>query len=113
MVYSLPPAAKQTRKFPASHRVQHESSAKSDGFGKGTTDCRRGQQHGEGEMEREVLNEAVKEAKRFLRVANRMISIEDWEAHHGDIYASKYSAAVRRASMDLTRALADLRRPRR
>ena len=53
------------------------------------------------------LTMAVAEAKRFLDAANAAPS----EAPHDSFPASKETAAVRRASMDLTRALAVLRRP--
>mgnify|MGYP001581689419 CR=1 FL=1 len=56
------------------------------------------------------LKKAESEAKRFLKAAS------DWRAAtKGDAYpflcGCKESGALRRCSMDLTRALADLRRP--
>ena len=60
-----------------------------------------------------VLNKAVSEAKRFLEAAavvkNAAGSTEYIE---GDPYynGGEYCASVKRASMDLTKALADVRR---
>lgn len=57
-----------------------------------------------------TVNKAVEEARRFLKAA------EAWKKSETDkvpTYAGnpKESGACRRASMDLTRALAELRRP--
>ena len=53
------------------------------------------------------LNTAVKEAERFLARARDLES----RGHRGGYYDQQVqTAAVKRASMDLTRALADLRR---
>lgn len=53
------------------------------------------------------LSAAVKEAKRFLERAERLEN----RGHRGGHYDQQVdTAAVRRASLDLTRALADLRR---
>jgi hypothetical protein len=48
------------------------------------------------------------EAKRFMAAADKVLKVEG-EANW-NIYPSKESGALRRASMDLTRALAELRR---
>lgn len=58
----------------------------------------------------ERLRRAVEEAKRFLDRANMCLDCLPPDRY--DIWASKESGACRRASMDLTRALADLRRSR-
>lgn len=57
-----------------------------------------------------TVNEAIAEARRFIKRA------EDWkraEAEKAKTYYSnpKESGAVRRASMDLARALATMRKP--
>lgn len=70
-------------------------------------------------MNRDTLKVAIAEAERFLERAKAVPEpIEcpaDWRADGGtfldDSIPPKDGGAVRRASMDLTRALADLRRP--
>lgn len=54
------------------------------------------------------LETAVAEAKRFIE---RVEALKRAEANESDYNHPRESGAVRRASMDLTRALADLRRP--
>lgn len=55
------------------------------------------------------LSEAVREARRFLARAEDLES----RGHRGGYYDQQvHTAAVKRASMDLTRALANLRRTR-
>ena len=54
------------------------------------------------------LDLAVVEAQRFIKCAAA------WKKHlycNGDITGSKEGGACKRASMDLTRALAELRKP--
>ena len=62
----------------------------------------------DGQQKKDDLREAIAEARRFLDRAQR------WQAslvsHFHVIYGSKHAAAAKRASMDLTRALAELRR---
>jgi hypothetical protein len=53
------------------------------------------------------LKRAVAEAQRFIAVAKTVKIYPD--RHYLD--ASKETAAAKRASMDLTRALAEMRRP--
>jgi len=55
-------------------------------------------------MNEKTLKRAKEETKRFLK------RVEAYESADTSYGASKESGAVRRASMDLTRALADLRR---
>ncbi len=59
-------------------------------------------------MNEKTLATAIAEAKRFLKAANAaqdgIKSVYAW-------VGTKESGACKRASMDLTRALADLRRP--
>lgn len=57
-------------------------------------------------MNDETLNAAVAEAKRFLARAKAVQQLSDGRRYIG----GKETAAARRSSMDLTRALADLRR---
>jgi hypothetical protein len=72
-------------------------------------------------MDKKKLDIAIEEAERFLKKAKslRDLTISDEKRikmakEKGDYYwvssNPKESGAVRRASMDLTRALADLRR---
>jgi len=69
-------------------------------------------------MTPENLIEAIKEARRFIEKAEFLVSISDF--HHQnygrmdvDIFIfPKEQGAVKRASMDLTRSLADLRKSR-
>lgn len=56
-------------------------------------------------MNRAKLNAAVAEAERFIKRAKA------WDARAIEWKGTKEGGALRRASMDLTRALADLRRP--
>ena len=58
-----------------------------------------------------TLAKAIKEAKRFLKAAELAYSTE---CEKGKTYSwgGKNSAAAKRSSMDLTRALADLRQGR-
>lgn len=59
-------------------------------------------------MRKNRLEIAMNEARRFLLKAE---SLHELKVHSGNYYyASKESGSVNRASMDLTRALADLRR---
>lgn len=56
------------------------------------------------------LSEAVREARRFLIRAEEL----ETRGHRGGYYDQQvHTAAVRRASMDLTRALAKLRKGNR
>ena len=60
-------------------------------------------------MNTRTLQAAIAEAERFLDLARELQA----EQRGASVYftASKATGATRRASMDLTRALADLRRP--
>lgn len=61
-------------------------------------------------MNQHSLQKAVDEAKRFLRIAEQLKSeLGNTEHFMGDF--PKQSGAVRRASMDLTRTLAEMRKP--
>lgn len=56
-------------------------------------------------MDERKIEAAMAEAKRFLQCAEAALT----ETSDGFLYAGKRSGALRRASMDLTRSLADLR----
>lgn len=56
-------------------------------------------------MTPETIKTAVAEAKRFIAAAKRLEATDQVWSN------PKESGALRRASMDLTRALADMRRP--
>jgi len=60
-------------------------------------------------MTKKTLKIAKREARRFLE---RVLTLEDRVAEEGfAIYGCKELLAVERASMDLTRALAEMRKP--
>ncbi|CAB4145905.1 hypothetical protein UFOVP1204_44 [uncultured Caudovirales phage] len=60
-------------------------------------------------MDRRTIGKAIKEANRFLEIAAEVErQLKDREHF---IVGTKNSGALRRASMDLTRALAEMRRP--
>lgn len=60
-------------------------------------------------MLREDIETAVSEAKRFIKRADEYAKVDDGH----DWTNPRESGALRRASMDLTRALADMRRAER
>jgi hypothetical protein len=66
-------------------------------------------------MNTNTLSTAIAEAERFLKVAKELrddpYASADAELTGCWITGSRLSGATRRASMDLTRALSDLRRP--
>jgi hypothetical protein len=57
---------------------------------------------------KDKLNEAATEAQRFLR---RVVEYKDSITKKGTKWGTSESGALRRASLDLTRALAELRKP--
>lgn len=60
-------------------------------------------------MKTEAIKAAVAEAKRFITRAETLLNTEDQRMYG---YGSpKESGACRRASLDLTRALAEMRKP--
>lgn len=65
-------------------------------------------------MKVETLKTAMQEAERFLKRAEVLLenSTEDGEFNHFPFHCFKDSASVKRASLDLTRSLADLRQGR-
>jgi len=69
-------------------------------------------------MTPENLIEAIKEAKRFIKKAEFLVSISDCQhPNYGRMDVDicifpKEQGAVKRASMDLTRSLAELRKPK-
>jgi hypothetical protein len=62
-------------------------------------------------IQRQTLRFAVSEAQRFLNAASKLEAAAVWykDAGRGWPTRCRQAADVRRASMDLTRALADLR----
>lgn len=66
-------------------------------------------------MKTEEIKKAVEEAKRFINAAERCIEARKKTYKSGDyeftLNAPKESGACRRASLDLTRQLAEMRRP--
>lgn len=65
-------------------------------------------------MEVKTLKTAMQEAERFLKRAEALLenSTENGEFNYFRFNCSKDSASVKRASLDLTRSLADLRQGR-
>lgn len=65
-------------------------------------------------MEVKTLKTAMQEAERFLKRAEALLenSTENGEFKTYRFHSSKDSASVKRASLDLTRSLADLRQGR-
>lgn len=57
------------------------------------------------------IRNAMSEAERFLDRAKDALNASICRYNPNGIMPSKESGALRRASMDLTRALADMRRP--
>lgn len=55
------------------------------------------------------LDAAINEARRFIVKAGEVKS--EWAKDSASIWSSKETGACKRASMDLTRALAELRKP--
>ena len=65
-------------------------------------------------MDRKKLEIAVSEAKRFIERASALPEPVPYEVNGHTFINNNFpreSGAIRRSSMDLTRALADLRRP--
>lgn len=63
-------------------------------------------------MKKETLKVCIEEAERFLKRAKELEEVEGNRDVEGYYYNPKEQAAVIRSSMDLTRALADLRQGR-
>ena len=61
-------------------------------------------------MEVSDLNESIFEARRFIKRANAAIERIQGTGHDYNIVGYKETAAARRSSMDLSRALAKLRK---
>ena len=60
-------------------------------------------------MTTDSITDAVFAAKAFLRAAERLAAMIGSDEY--PVSGTKYTGALRRASMDLTRALAEMRRP--
>lgn len=61
-------------------------------------------------MNRKTLDKAVGEAKRFLEKVEELGDREACDDIHNVFYGCRETGAVKRASLDLTNALADLRK---
>lgn len=62
-------------------------------------------------MRKDFLEKSIAEAKRFILAAEKVRAYsEECKQVSNHINGDKHTAGARRASMDLTRALADLRR---
>ena len=61
-------------------------------------------------MNQATLARVADEAQRFIELANALHVSLETERRSRVVTGTRLSGAVRRASMDLTRALADLRR---
>lgn len=61
-------------------------------------------------MNAEGVRKAAREAKEFVELAGRLLEVETF-AKNMTITGTRLSGAVRRKSLDLTRALADMRKP--
>ncbi|EGL63619.1 hypothetical protein AGRO_3688 [Agrobacterium sp. ATCC 31749] len=67
-------------------------------------------------MNRQKLQIAVLEARRFIARAEALPTPEPYDCGYSTLMRDNFpreQGAIKRASMDLTRALADLRRPER
>lgn len=60
-------------------------------------------------MKTATLNRAIREAERFILLAKETTPSIGYNGKSEWIEAGKHAATTKRASMDLTRALADLR----
>jgi hypothetical protein len=60
-------------------------------------------------MTRDQVQAAADEAKRFLKWAGKVLT--DGDHAEGRLWASKNNGSLKRASLDLTRALAEMRKP--
>jgi len=61
-------------------------------------------------MQIDKLQEAIRLAKKFIEKAKK-VPIITFQNGHSDIETGKHSAACKRASLDLTRALTEMRKP--
>ena len=64
----------------------------------------------DGRMNRVAIEKVIKEATETIEAAQAVLAEAD-DANHWAIWGSKYTGALRRRSMDLTRALAEMRKP--
>lgn len=61
-------------------------------------------------MNGQTLRQAIKDAKRFLKLANEVLVESESDTSLLFITGSKTTGACKRASMDLTRSLAEMRK---
>jgi hypothetical protein len=64
------------------------------------------------EMNTDELLETIREAERFILKSRELISARSKRSQYRGENLPKEQGAVKRASMDLTRALAELRKPK-
>ena len=66
-------------------------------------------------MTEQTVRAAVEEAKRFIKSAEIALATTQWHANVAHTcntsWPCKQNSAAKRASLDLTRALAEMRRP--
>lgn len=62
-------------------------------------------------MNQTKLNKAVAEAREFIKRADALTKDHQGSGYFFYFFPSKLSGAVRRQSMELTRALSELRKP--
>jgi hypothetical protein len=62
-------------------------------------------------MTLQSVYDALSEAKKFVSLANRLTASSTNMKMEGSFFASKESGAIKRSSLDLTRALARMRKP--
>ncbi len=61
-------------------------------------------------MNKETLTEVEREVKRFVERLETVKKSEDYKAEHSYFFGSPETAALKRSSMDLSRALSRLRK---
>jgi non-canonical (house-cleaning) NTP pyrophosphatase len=61
-------------------------------------------------MKTEQIKAAVKDAKKFIDRANEVLKEREASSYYGIVGTAK-SGALRRASLDLTRQLSEMRKP--
>lgn len=63
-------------------------------------------------MKKDTIQECLKQCQRFQLLAKVHMAQPTWKGTDQNVESTKHSSALRRASMDLTRVLADLRQGR-
>ena len=60
-----------------------------------------------------AVKEAITDARRFIRRAEQYLRESPYKEHEQDVWGGKDAAAMKRASMDVTRSMANLRQGRK